>query len=306
MTRPGSAHWPENPQAQRGIAVIGALMVVAAVAVTSAMLLDQQSTMVRALEVERDRLQAQWVLRAGLDWARLTLFNDARRSSVTRSDGLWAQPIVGLQIDIAPNARMATFSGHIEDEQSKFNLNDLAINGRIQGDEVSRLGRLLRLINVASGKEHQLAQLIADSQSSQGPLGTRAYARSVDEVLTRLGVAADQISLLGGYLTLLPRGVALNINTASPEMLSATIGSLDLLRARDAVRQRNRGQWFSSVGEFLNRLSLPTKEFGRHLGIDSQWFMVSGVTELDNARMQMQAILYRPKNEVPVVRWMKE
>ena len=296
----------KNRQSQRGIAVIGALMVVAAIAVASTMILDQQSTMVRALEVERDRQQAQWILRAGLDWARLTLFNDARRSAVTRSDGLWAQPIVGLELGAVGSATMATFSGKIEDEQGKFNLNDLAIDGKIQSAEVSRLGRLLHLINTATGKEHQLAQLVASTQTSTGSRGTKVHARSVDEVLARLDLASDQISLLRAYLTLLPRGVALNINTASPEMLSATIGSLDLLRARDVVRQRNRGQWFSSVGEFLNRLSLPPSEFGRHLGIHSQWFMVSGMTQLDNARMQMQAMLYRPNNEVPVVRWVKE
>ncbi len=306
MMRADSAQRSGNPQAQRGVAVIGALVVVAAVAVTSAMLLDQQSTMVRALEVERDRQQAQWILRAGLDWARLTLLNDARRSAVTRSDGLWAQPITGLQMNIPRSARMAIFSGYIEDEQSKFNLNDLAIDGKIQAAQVSRLGRLLHLTNTATGKEQSLAQLVADTQSSQGPRGSRVFARSANEILTRLGLTPDQINVLRSYVTLLPRGTALNINTASPEILSATISSLDVLRARDVVRQRNRGQWFSSVGEFLNRLSLPVREFGGHLGIDSQWFMVTGATQLDNARLQMQALLYRPKNEVPVVRWVKE
>ena len=306
MMRADSAQRSGNPQAQRGVAVIGALVVVAAVAVTSAMLLDQQSTMVRALEVERDRQQAQWILRAGLDWARLTLLNDARRSAVTRSDGLWAQPITGLQMNIPRSARMAIFSGYIEDEQSKFNLNDLAIDGKIQAAQVSRLGRLLHLTNTATGKEQSLAQLVADTQSSQGPRGSRVFARSANEILTRLGLTPDQINVLRSYVTLLPRGTALNINTASPEILSATISSLDVLRARDVVRQRNRGQWFSSVGEFLNRLSLPVREFGGHLGIDSQWFMVTGATQLDNASLQMQALLYRPKNEVPVVRWVKE
>src|SRR5690606_32438199 len=117
---------------QQGMAVIAALVVVAAAAVATAAIVQRQSVLADTLSGERDRVQAKWLLRGALDWARVILLNDARRNAVTLKDAIWAQPIVGLEIRPPGDPRTAYFSGQIEDEQSKYNILRLAVDGHVE------------------------------------------------------------------------------------------------------------------------------------------------------------------------------
>src|SRR5690606_19832859 len=102
---------------QKGMAVIGALLVVAATSVATAAILERQNLLADTLIGERDRVQARWLLRGGVDWARVILQNDARHNAVTLRSAIWAQPIAGLEVRTPDGSRSALFSGLVEDEQ---------------------------------------------------------------------------------------------------------------------------------------------------------------------------------------------
>ena len=299
-----------HPALERGVAVIGALVVVAAVASTASGLLEQQTVDVKALEVERDRAQATWLLRAGLDWARLVLFNDGKQNAVTRNDGPWAQPLVGLELDLPGRQDKATFSGHIEDEQGKFNLMRLVRANAIQKDELARFERLLAWLSLPTELATRIAQHLltnAHSNTTGRDANNTVYIRAVQDLIPASSLTASQLAVLRHHTTLIGPDASLNINTASAVVLSVTIEGLSIGQAREIVEQRERGQWFSSAGDLLNRLNLSADPTIRQLlGVNSQWFMTFGTASLDDAQRQMQALVYRPLDGMPVVRWIKD
>ncbi|MFY3934756.1 type II secretion system minor pseudopilin GspK, partial [Achromobacter xylosoxidans] len=153
---------PGSCDRQRGMAVISALLVVAAVTMIVASLLQRQDTFLRAVQAAQTRAQAQAVLEAGLGLARQLLREDSRRQAATRADGDWAAPIIDTRLQ--PPGRDTAFVGRLEDEQGKFNLRNLVFEGRLHQDGVEELLRLCALVGVAPEVGMAIAQRMLDSQ----------------------------------------------------------------------------------------------------------------------------------------------
>ena len=68
----------KSPQSERGSATITALIVVGVAAVLMTGLIWRQQMQIRTLENTRDRVQAQWLQRGVVDFARLVLVDDKR------------------------------------------------------------------------------------------------------------------------------------------------------------------------------------------------------------------------------------
>lgn len=305
---------------QEGMAVIAALVVVAAAAVATAAIVERQTLLADTLAGERDRSQAKWLLRGGLDWARVILSNDARRSAVTLKDAIWAQPIVGLEISPPGDARKAYFSGQIEDEQSKYNIWRLAADGMVQPQELATLERLMTRLGLPAALAAGISLRVAAAQpqaqsgpagsgpSRSGPAAGQAAPglRTLDDLLSVEGMSADILATLSAYLTILPQMTPVNANTASAEVLSASVPGLDLAQARALTEQRDRGQWFNSRADFFNRLSERRITPGNQIGVNSEWFKVTGEVTLDRASARMQALLQRQGDGPPLIRWIKD
>jgi general secretion pathway protein K len=69
-------------RAQAGAALLMAMVTVALVATFAAAALWQQWRSVEIETAERARVQSSWILTGALDWARLMLREDARRTAV--------------------------------------------------------------------------------------------------------------------------------------------------------------------------------------------------------------------------------
>ena len=295
---------PARPARQQGMAIIGALVVVAAASIVTGAIMERQALLADALAGERDRAQAKWLLRGGLDWSRIILFNDARRNAVTRKDAIWAQPIVGLEVGTPDDARKAYFSGQIEDEQGKYNLGNLADNGRVLPDEQFVLEQMLGGLGISAALAGAIAQRVADGQA-RGDGQAAPGLRTLGDLLGLDGMTPEIANRLGPYLTILPRKTTVNANTASAEVLSARVPGLDLAQARDLADQRDRGQWFTSRADFFNRLGNPAIKPGNQIGVASEWFKVTGEVTLDHAVAAMQALLHRQAGRPPVILWIK-
>ncbi|MGB6102338.1 MAG: type II secretion system minor pseudopilin GspK [Pusillimonas sp.] len=307
MTRyPHTVHRPTAQQVkarQRGMAVIGALVVVAAASVATAAIIERQALLADTLVGERDRAQAKWLLRGGLDWSRIILLNDARRNAVTRKDAIWAQPILGLEVGTADEHRKAYFSGQIEDEQSKFNIWSLAVGGTIQPQELATLETLLAGLNIPMSLAGTIARRVADAQPGADTEQQAPGLKTLDDLLAIEAMTPQIATTLSAYLTILPQKTTINANTASAEVLSASIPGLYLAQARELTEQRDHGQWFNSRADFFNRLGNPDIEPGNQIGVASEWFKVTGQVTLDQTAAGLQALLYRRGAQPPSIRW---
>src|SRR5690606_8799345 len=111
ISQSGDAAMTRTQHAQQGMAVIAALLVVIAAAVITSRIIEDQSLLARTLASERERAQAEWMLRSGMDWSRAILRFDAHTNATTRLDGIWAQPIVNLPVGPAGSPEQSLFTG---------------------------------------------------------------------------------------------------------------------------------------------------------------------------------------------------
>jgi general secretion pathway protein K len=297
---------------QRGMAVIAALLVVAVAAVLTAGLFQRQATLARGIENDQSREQARWLLVAGIDWARLILGADGRRHATTRSDQLWATPIADMEVSRAGSARQAWFSGFVEDEQGKFNLAGLATGGELSTPRVLALQRLTTSLSLPAELAVRIAQRVVEGQYRMdgqrvvgGPL--RPGLSALDELRAVDGIGPEAIDALRPFVAVLPAASALNVNTASPEVLNAVVPGLGIGAARQLVAARERGQWFRDRADFINRLPPDLPEAGdAELDVGSEWFLVTGTVRIDRADARVQALLRREALQSPRIIWLRE
>lgn len=288
---------------QRGMAVIAALLVVVAASALATSVIERQGIMASILISERDRTQAIWLLKGGLDWSRVILMMDARSNPTTRLDGMWALPVLGLPVGTAEDPDRALFSGQIEDEQAKFNISELAERGRIVPGQLEMLENLLRWLDINPDLARAMAHRVALAQPGENGLPKAVGLRSLDDLRALEGFSQTIIDALQPYITVLPPGTKINVNTAPAEVLAAVIPEIGLAGARELVVQRDRGLWFVNRGDFTNRVRTTTDDAAQRISVNSNWFRVTGEVTVGAILVSLRALLHRSSQGLASVRW---
>ncbi len=222
----------------RGSATVTALIVVGVAAVLLTGLMWRQQIQIRTLENARDQVQAQWLQRAAIDFARLVLVEDQRNSQIDHLGEAWALPLAdGRVADFLKNADVpdeiaaVTLQGQLLDAQSQFNLANLWDKGfkTINTPGVLEYGRLLE----ALGLDKNLAQLTA-----QGILQMDMPLYDLEGLLKLPAYNPEILEQLRPFVSILPILTTVNVNTASPEVLMAAIPGLSRSAAGAFAQQR--------------------------------------------------------------------
>ena len=228
----------QAPQAERGSATITALIVVGVAAVLMTGLIWRQQMQIRTLENTRDRVQAQWLQRGAVDFARLVLVQDQRASQFDHLGEAWALPLAdGRVADFLKNAEVpdeiaaVTLQGQLVDAQSRFNLLNLW-DSQFKTVQVAGVQQYARLLD-ALGLDRNLAQLTA-----QSALQADLPLFDVEGLLALPSYTALMLEQLRPFITLLPKATAINVNTAPVEVLMSAIPGLSRSAAANLVQQR--------------------------------------------------------------------
>jgi general secretion pathway protein K len=120
---------------QHGVAIVLAMGVAALAALAATAMMVSQSTWSRQVELAAAHAQAQLLILAGLDWARAVLSDDRRASNVDHPGEPWALRLPPIPVE---NGSLA---GHIEDQQGKFNLNNLLKAGKVNPAQLAHFCR---------------------------------------------------------------------------------------------------------------------------------------------------------------------
>jgi general secretion pathway protein K len=315
-----------NPAKQRGMAIIGALLIAAVVAVIAGGMITRQNVATREMEGAQLRAQGNAVLLGAVDWSRQLLQDERRRDALTRLDQRWAQPIRSLPVGL----RNGVFEGGIEDEQGKFNLSNLVVEGRVAKPEVEVFQRLSDSLGVSANASAAIIRRVIDGHTllpdvpdtatasntfnsgrltspdadNQLTRATRPMLRSLDDLRSVAGVDPASLERLRGYVSLLPATTWVNGNTARAEVLAAQVPGLSLQKARSLVVERDAGRWFINRGDFVSRLGMPQLDVQSvSVGITSDWFLVHGQTQRDHRSVSMQALLQRDQDKLPTLIW---
>lgn len=303
---------------QRGAAILTAMLTVVLVAtLTSAMLWQQW----RAIEVEsaqRTRVQAAWVLTGALDWARLILREDARQGGPDYLAEPWAVALAPARLstflaaergealvgDDADGGQDAFLAGQMQDLQARLNVSNLIDNGKLHEPSVAAWTRLFKQLNLPESElstlSKQLLLAYAPASDAQAAASAPLRPQAVSD-LVWLGLSPATLQALQPFVTLLPARTPVNLNTASPEVLMASIPGLDMAQARalEAARDARHLDTLQDAEKRLGNTELKL-DAGLH-AVASRFFSVTGRLRVGQATLQETSVLQRDGMDVKIL-----
>ncbi len=249
---------------QRGAALLMAMLTLVLVASLAAGAAWQQWRGVEVERSERARLQAGWVLVGALDWARLILREDARSGGADHLAEPWAVPLQDsrlssfLAVDRNNSALLseqedgnAFLSGQMQDLQARLNAYNLIQAGRIDTVALASFTKLFDLLNLNPAELTTMTENLRFASDLSPDNRSAAQAALLPQrvgQLTLLGLSAQSLQRLEPFITWLPSRTPVNVNTASAEVLYASVAGLDMDGARKIVNERSR-QHFRTLAD---------------------------------------------------------
>ena len=298
-----------SPQRQRGIAVVTAILIAALVASLAFALTARERQWLNQMENRNDLSAAQATAFAAVDLARLTLRDDMRSSQVDHLLEAWTVPVPPIDVD------EGKVGGRLIELQGRFNLFNLQSVGKVDERALAALQRLL----AARGLPTEWAAKIAAAVTAQALQIELQASRSTSKVRHRLlplanlaelsaltGIDAAKLAALETLVVILPEASSVNVNFAPPEVLMAVTPGLAAGEAEQLVSRR-ASAYFKSVAEFTVALPerLRTTAVSSAYTVESQYFLFEAQSWFGRAQVRLQALLYRQRNRMPEIVWLR-
>lgn len=261
----------------RGAALLAAMLTVTLVATFAATALWQQWRSVEVETAERARAQQY----------------PGRLSSFLAAEGNVSQVD-----DASSETANAFLSGEIIDLQSRMNLRNLLD----REDANLPFERLFERLGLPSGTLQQIAmglrqaQAAGSNEQSTAPLMPRTLVQ-----LGWLGIAPQVIARLEPHVTLLPMRTPINVNTASAEVIWASVDGLDWAKASQFVQSREASP-LRNTADALTRMGVASDTPSNNLAVSSSFFEIRGRLRLGDALVSERSLVQR-KNMDVVTLW---
>jgi general secretion pathway protein K len=298
--------------AERGVAIVLAMGVVAMAAMAATAIMITQSTWSRATELTADHVQGQLLIQAGADWSRALLAYDRRSNNVDHLGEPWAMRLPAMPVE---NGEL---TGYIEDQHSHFNVNNIVKDGKLNVAQYEIFKRLLAILKLPPALADTLVDWV-DADNETQPQGAEdAYYLALDPpylAANRPLLDVDELALVSGFnenvrarlrpfVTALPRFTAVNPNTATPEVLAAVIDGLGLDGARNMVARRERA-YFRSFEDFYKQLPRGLNVPSEDITVSSDYFVATLRVTMGGAQARGTALLARTTDFWPAIVWTK-
>lgn len=311
---------PRHTQAkQEGAALLMAMLTVALVTTLASAALWKQWRQVEIESAERGRSQTAWMMTGALDWTRLILREDALAAKEGNVDHLgepWALPV--------QESKLSTFlsqdqqwregdaevflSGQITDAQSRMNVMNLIVDGKVSQPALARFKTLFERLNLPLSELQSLALRLQTSVQATSAEGAKTAASRQAALMPQqtaqlvwLGLSPLTVAALQAHITVLPEATPVNLNTATAEVLSASVPGLDLASARQAVERRQRQHWESLDAARKALGAAGTKLDDKEHSVQSRYFEVRGRMRIDHVVQQELTLMRRDGKQVSLV-----
>lgn len=286
---------------QRGVAVLTAMLVVTLGTIIAVNMMWDASVDQRRAAAGLAADQGLAYLHGAEAWAGDILRQDKVDSP--QSDHLgepWALEIAPLPVD------GGAISGRLEDLQGRFNLNNL-ITPQGEADPLAQ-AQFERLL-ASLGLDPRLAGIVVDWLDADADRGfpdgaeDEAYARvippyrtpnwtitSTSELTAMTGIEAEGYRTLLPYVTALPLGTLVNVNTASAPVLASLSDEIDLTQAASLLEQRGSAAFANIDATFDGLISADVR--GRIDG-SSSYFLLTATVVLGTHQFTLYSVLQR-------------
>lgn len=305
---------------QGGAAVVMALFIVVLCTLAVAPLIWNLFATAKTISVAAARDQADAVSRSGVDWARVILREDARVSTTDTLTEPWAVPLAESRINEGllrkgeniseADDREVVLTGRIEDAQGRFNLRNLGADNPRQQMWNAGFTKLCDLLGVPADQRNVLTQTLSnmfmpqvknpDEQELDQDSPPVIAALRWEEFRGKYGVTEETWNQLRPYVVILPKTSALNANTASAEVLFAVVEEMSFSDAQRLLAQRERVT-FRTVADIRAALNANVTINNDLITVDSNYFLVEGTAQVEEALIRTRALLERRDQRVFVM-----
>jgi len=304
--------------AQRGVALVTALLVVSVVTVAAVAMATRQHIDVRRTGNLIHGEQAYDYALAAESWARVVLRRDAEDSDYDSLAEDWATALPPIAVE------GGLVDGAVEDLQGRFNLNNLANTqnqgegegaGADQGADFAYYKRLLDILGLEAALADTLVDWIDADINVRFPNGAedeyyllldRPYRTanrslvSVSELRLVKGYDQHAIELLLPHVTALPAETSINVNTATPLVLQAL--NTELSESDVSALIADRGEnGYENINDFLSHNALAGLELDTDVDINSDYFRVLTDVVIGQSRVQLESLLERESKKTRIV-----
>lgn len=196
-------------------------------------------------------------------------------------------------------------AGRLEDLQGRFNLNNLVYEGVVDELSLRQFERLLESL----GLDPTLASVVVDWLDSDAetafPYGgedgvytandppyrtANSIITSPSELMAMSGVDVETYQALLPYVTTLPSGTSLNVNTASEYLLASLSDDIDLSMGTSLVEERG-GADFVDINTTFEGLVEP--DVLRRIDGVTRYFLLTATVTLGTHQLTMYSLLER-------------
>ena len=286
---------------QRGVAILTAMLIVTVATIIAANLMWQATLDLRRAESALAADQGLLFMQGAEAWAADILRQDQVDSP--DSDNLseqWAIELPPLPVD------GGTISGKLEDLQGRFNLNNL-INASGEQDQLARkqFERLLQLLDLDPTLAGAVVDWLDGDTEIRFPDGgedgsytdtdpqyrtANVMVTTPSELMAVLRFDREIYAKLAPYVTVLPSGTKLNVNTASDVVLASLSENIDLSTAASLIEERD-GADFVDIDQTFEDLVEP--DVLRRIDGVSEHFLLTATVTLGTNQLTMRSLLQR-------------
>jgi general secretion pathway protein K len=300
---------------QRGVALLTAILVMTLAVILAFAVLESSQLQIQSNSTAQAAERARQ-LGIGLeDWALLLLARDEdARAGVDSRNDAWA---AGLPPIPVPGG---VLQGSLEDQNGKLNINNLvSTDATLTRMSKQRFARLLQVLELPPDLLANFTDYLdADGESSGGAedlqyLGMTPARRAANRPIISIGELAnvpgctpEVLEKLAPHIAALPSGSALNINTATIEVLMSLHEGISAQLAARINAQDHAN--YSSVGELVTEMDrsgirlLPDMQIG--LSVQSQYFIAHAAIKLERTVFVMHSEIVRTAaGGMVIARW---
>jgi general secretion pathway protein K len=290
---------------RRGVALITALLLTTLAGSVAAGLAWDNALDVRRTMVMLHRDQAIQVAVGSEGWVRTILRDDAMQTQTDHLDEVWATDIPALPID-SENVQGQIY-GKLEDLQGRFNVNNLIdTNGQVDQAYFEQFQRLLAALALDPAIADATVDWLDPDQNETIPNGAedpmytgfvpayRTADRPISNVTELAAVSGmDRISfeILLPHVTALPDRTAINVNTATLQVLQSLGPNIDLSTAEGLVDVRAGGGFADISGTFAPLVAPDLAQTG--FSETSEFFQLKAVVQIDTVRVSLFTVFHR-------------
>lgn len=290
---------------ERGIALITAIVLVAIATVLATTIGFASVMAARRSSAVFGADQAMLAAEGAEAMAAYVLKQSGATNGQDSPDQVWAQPYGPYEL--APGVTLQF--AQIEDQQGKFNINNLAPGGVSDPLSIEQFQRLLGMLGLETKWAGLMADWIDADNMPNDPDGaedssylgqTPPYraanepVSSISELMALPGFGRQRYNRLAPYISALPPGTTINLCTASGVLLDAISGKTEYSTDASALaNSRQQNGCFPNLSEFNTSLSAQQQsQLASRIGTGSSYFRLRTFITIGTARFSLYSLLY--------------